>query len=123
MLGDAVQGTVDIFSKLRQQDYRILALSNWSAETYPIASSRFEFLNWFDEVVISGEVKTAKPDARIYQILLERAELLAEECLFIDDAEKNILAAKQLGFQTILFENPEQLRDELIRKKILPDAK
>ena len=67
-----------------------------------------------DGMVISGEEKVAKPDERIYRILLERYNLKAEESLFVDDNPDNLVTAEKLGFKTILFVSAEALRRELV---------
>ncbi len=66
MLRAAIPGSVEILAELRGRGYRLYALTNWSAETFPIARERFEFLDWFEDIVVSGEVKLAKPDPRIF---------------------------------------------------------
>lgn len=113
MVSGTIEPTVKILRELRDREYELYALSNWSAETYPIAFARFEFLRWFREVVISGAVKVCKPDPRIYEIVLNKIARPANECVFIDDSRPNYEMAVQLGFQSIHFQSPEQLRDEL----------
>jgi 2-haloacid dehalogenase len=113
MTGGSITGTVQILADLRQAGYPTAALSNWSAETFPLVRPRFEFLNWFDEIVLSGEVKVNKPDPAIYYILLERINREPQDCVFIDDSLPNIQAAQQLGFQAIHFQSPAQLRQDL----------
>jgi 2-haloacid dehalogenase len=120
MLGGPIHGTVKILRQLRQQSrYRLYALTNWSAELFPIALERYDFLNWFDGRVVSGEEKTRKPFREFYDVIVNRFQLLPEETLFIDDNLRNIEAAKEMGFQTIVFTSPSQLRDELIQAGIL----
>lgn len=119
MLGGAVHGTVEILQELRSDGHELFALTNWSAETFPIARQRFEFLNWFQHIVVSGEERVMKPEPEIFERLLHRVGRPAEECLFIDDHGKNIEAATNLGFDTIRFENPDQLRDELRGRALL----
>jgi 2-haloacid dehalogenase len=119
MLGGAIEGTVDILRELKQAGYTMAALSNWSAETFPVAQHRFEFLNWFDAVVVSGEVKLIKPDPRIFKLLLAKLQRRAEDCVFIDDATANVTVARQLGFRTIHFHSPAHLRKELRQMGIL----
>ncbi len=119
MVDAAIPGTVKILAALRDAGYRLTALSNWSAETYPLVYKRFEFLSWFDTVVLSGAEKVAKPDPAIYEILLHRINATAADCLFIDDSEPNIAAATRLGFQTIHFTSPERLHSDLCERKIL----
>ena len=76
MLGGQIDGTVAILKKLVvKPDYKVFALTNWSAETFPIALKRFEFLHWFEGIVVSGTEKTRKPFLDIYQITLDRYQL------------------------------------------------
>lgn len=120
MLGDAFDGTVEIFKELKESNkYKIYALTNWSAETFPLAQQKFDFLNWFDGVVVSGTEKMRKPTPDFYQILLNRYNVKPEESLFIDDNYRNILAAEKLGINSIHFTSPEQLKEELLKRDIL----
>jgi 2-haloacid dehalogenase len=120
MLGEAFEGTVEIFNELKASSkYKIYALTNWSAETFPVAVKRFDFLNWFDGIVVSGAEKMRKPAPEFYQILLDRYNVNPQEALFIDDNYRNILAAEKLGINSIHFTSPEQLREELLKKEIL----
>ena len=115
MLGGAIGGTVEIFKELKESgNYKIYALTNWSAETFPIAQKRFDFLNWFDGIVVSGTERMRKPATEFYQLLLDRYELKPEECLFIDDNFRNIKAALKMGIDSIHFISPEELRAELV---------
>jgi 2-haloacid dehalogenase len=114
MLNGAIEGTVEIFEALKQSGkYNIYALTNWSAELFPIAQQRFEFLNWFDGIVVSGTEKMRKPNPAFFQLLLDRYDLKAEEVLFIDDNFRNIQAALNMGIDSIHFISPEELRAEL----------
>ena len=73
MLGGPINETVEILRSLKDAEkYNMYALTNWSAETFPVALERYDFLQWFDGIVMSGEEKTRKPFADIYQILLTR---------------------------------------------------
>ncbi|WP_347159898.1 HAD family hydrolase [Pontibacter chitinilyticus] len=120
MLGGAIEGTVEIFRQLRESGkYKIYALTNWSAETFPVAQERYEFLNWFDGIVVSGEEKNRKPFDSFYQVLLERYSVNPEEALFIDDNLRNIQAAEKLGIPSIHFTSPEQLQEDLQERNIL----
>ena len=114
MLGGPIEGTVKLLKALvANPDYRVLALTNWSAETFPVALKKFEFLHRFEGIVVSGTEKTRKPFADIYQITLDRYALNASDSLFIDDNLRNIEAAQALGIQTIHFKNPDQLQEAL----------
>ncbi|MBD1385534.1 HAD family phosphatase [Mucilaginibacter rigui] len=114
MLGGAIEGTVELFKQLKENGkYKIYALTNWSAETFPIALQRYDFLNWFDGIVVSGTEKMRKPNPAFYQLLLDRYNTKAEEALFIDDNLRNVLAAQKLGIKSIHFSSAEQLKAEL----------
>ena len=120
MLRGPISGTVSILKKLiNNNGYRVFALTNWSAETFPIALKRFDFLHWFEGIVVSGTEKTRKPFPEIYETTLERYGLKASESIFIDDNERNIIAANLFGIQTIKFLNPHQLEEDLKTKEIL----
>ena len=88
-------------------------MTNWSAETFPVALSRFEFLHRFEGIVVSGTEKTRKPFPEIYQLTLDRYEFKAQESLFIDDNLRNIESASAMDIQTIHFKNPNDLKSNL----------
>jgi len=119
MLGDAIHGTVAILDELRGRGVRLFALSNWSAETFPIAMQRYPFLGWFDGIVISGEVKAAKPDVRIFRALIDRHEIQPAETVFVDDNEPNVTAATEMGFIALRFHDADRLRSDLTRLGLL----
>ncbi len=119
MLRDAIPETVQILAELRARGQRLFALTNWSAETFPVAQARFAFLQWFEDIVVSGDVKLVKPDPRIYRLALERNRLRAGSTLFVDDALHNVQAARALGLPAIHFQSPQGLREELVRRGLL----
>ena len=119
MLGDAITGTVEILKELKDSGkYKIYALTNWSAETFPIALQRYDFLNWFDGIVVSGTEKMRKPNPAFYQLLLDRYNVKAENAIFIDDNMRNVLAAERMGIASIHFLSAEQLKNKLQELKI-----
>jgi 2-haloacid dehalogenase len=118
MLGGDIGGSVEILLELKRQ-YPVYGLTNWSAETFPVALERFDFFKVFDGIVVSGTEKLVKPDGAIFRLILDRYRLKAENALFIDDNIKNIRAAREMGFNTIHFESPEKLRAELAQMKII----
>jgi 2-haloacid dehalogenase len=122
MLGDAIRPTVDILAELRRRSVRLFALSNWSAETFPIARPRYPFLGWFEGIVISGEVRITKPDPRLYRHLLDRYGLDPAATVFIDDSEANVRAARELGMIAIRFEGGPALRRELVELGLLGET-
>ncbi len=120
MLGDPFWDTVEIFKQLKETGkYKIYALTNWSAETFPVALERYEFLHWFDGIVVSGAEKMRKPTPEFYQVLLDRYNIKADEALFIDDNKRNVLAAEKMGIKSIHFTSAQQLKSELSHFEII----
>ena len=114
MLGEAIEDTVAILKSLIENpNYKVVALTNWSHETFPIALERFEFLHWFEGIIVSGTEKTRKPFPEIYQLTLSRFNITAENSIFIDDNLRNIKAAEALGIKGIHFESPNTLLEKL----------
>ena len=113
MIAGPIDGTVDILAELKRAGVPRYALTNWSAETFPPARERFDFLSWFDGIVVSGQEGVIKPDPRIFRILLDRFRIAPDEAVFIDDNPGNAAAATALGIHGIHFRSPEQLRPEL----------
>ena len=105
MLRSEFPETVALMRSLKEAGYRIYGLTNWSGETFPTAYERYEFLHEFDGIVVSGVEKVAKPDEKIYRILLERYSLRPEASVFIDDNAQNVAAAEELGIHGIRFDN------------------
>ena len=118
-LGEAIEPTVALLAELRSTGIRLYALSNWSGETFPLARPRYPFLELFDGIVISGDERLAKPDPRIFAVLLERYGLAAGETLFIDDHAPNVEAAAALGFTALRFVAAADLRADLERLGLL----
>lgn len=121
MIPRAVEGTAEILKSVKKNGYPVYALSNFSAETFPLAVGKFPFLKLFDGVVLSGEEKLVKPDPLIYQRLLNRYRLRADECLYIDDNATNIAEGKKQGLTGILFTSAENLRLQLLQYHIRLD--
>ncbi|WP_345954394.1 HAD family phosphatase [Mucilaginibacter sp. PAMB04168] len=110
MLGGPIAGTVEIFKQLKGSGrYKLYALTNWSAETFEIALQHYDFLNWFDGIVVSGIEKIRKPNPDFYYTLLNRYHVKVEEALFIDDNLRNVKAAEELGIKSLHFQNAAQL--------------
>src|SRR6516162_1726870 len=121
MLGGEIPGTVEILRELRSRSVPIYALSNWSAETFPIALNRFECLSWFNGVLISGEVKVLKPDPRIFQVFLDTFRIDPSCAVYIDDRSENVEAAIELGMRGVVFRDSCTLRAELTRAGLIVD--
>lgn len=106
--------SIEIVHALKDAGWRLYLLSNFSLEKFKLIEHKYPVLECFDLKIISGEQKTVKPEAEIFHITLQKIGRKAEECLFIDDSLPNIETASQLGFQTIHFQSPTQLRQDLI---------
>lgn len=114
MLGGPIQETVDILHHLKYKtDYRLYALTNWSAETFPVALKRYDFLHWFEGIVVSGDEKTRKPFLPIYKTLLSRFNINPATAVYTDDNVRNLYPAKELGLHTIHFQSPQQFKKDL----------
>jgi len=114
MLKDALPETVSILKDIKSSgNYRIYALTNWSAETFHIALERFDFLQLFEGILVSGAEKMAKPDKAIYKLTLNRFDINPNKTLFIDDSLPNIKGAQTVGLNTIHFKSATQLKAEL----------
>jgi 2-haloacid dehalogenase len=99
--------------------FRLFGLTNWSAEAFPVIYPQYEFFKVFEGIVVSGEEKLVKPGKEIYQVLLNRYGLNADESLFIDDSIKNIEAANELGFSTIHINSDTSLEEQLLKSGLL----
>ena len=116
-----IDGSVAILAGLRQQArVRLLALTNWSADTFHHAQSRYHFLTWFEDIVVSGREGLAKPDRRIFELLLDRFALTPAATLFIDDSAANVEAAASVGLRALHFTAPGPLRRDLAGFGLVP---
>lgn len=110
MIGGPIEGTVELLRSLKAAGMPCYALTNMERETYPIRRERFDFLRWFDGTVVSGFEGVAKPDVRIFELLLHRFGLIPAETVLIDDSDVNVAAARRAGMQAVRFRSPDQLR-------------
>ena len=101
---------VEALEKLAESGkYRIFALTNWSAEKFPLVRNKYAFYDLFEDILVSGEEKLIKPDPAIFELAISRFEIEPTESLFIDDNLKNIEAAQKMGFQVIHYNGTEDL--------------
>ncbi|SFH76759.1 HAD family hydrolase [Halpernia frigidisoli] len=114
MLRSEISENVAVLRQLKNSNYEIFGLTNWSEETFPFAFENYDFFKLFEgKIVVSGTEKMIKPNPEIWKILLHRYQINAEESIFIDDNFKNIEAAKDLGFICIHIKNETDLAKEL----------
>jgi 2-haloacid dehalogenase len=119
-LAGPVEGTVEVLRELHGAGVRLFALTNWSAELFPHARERFEFLQLFEAIVVSGEELLAKPDRRIFELVLTRYGLDPTRTVFVDDREVNVEAARAVGMHGLVFRDPGTLRRDLLAAGVLP---
>ena len=119
-MNGSIRETVDIFKNMKNSNrYKIYALTNWSKETFPWAMEKFEFLQWFDGIVVSGVEKTRKPFPDFFQLLFDRHQIDPATAIFIDDNLRNIEGGQALGLAGIHYHSPDQLRSELQQLKVI----
>lgn len=109
---EAIEGMEKILKFLSKQ-YFLATLINEGSEWANYKLDVSGFRKFFKENFISADLKVAKPNFEIYKIALDRLNVKPEECIFIDDKKKNCESANKLGINTIIFENPSQLKKEL----------
>ncbi len=112
-LGDPIKESVALLDEVRRAGLRILALTNWSHETFPVALQRFEFLHWFEGILVSGQEKLIKPDPAIFRLLISRYQVDPRRAVFIDDNHRNIVGAQQVGLRALHFKSADQARRDL----------
>lgn len=112
MLGGLFDENVKLIKPLKEK-YNLYGLTNWSAETIPVAMERYSFFEDLDGIVVSGTEKLVKPDKELYRILIDRYQINADETLFIDDNYHNIQVAEELGFQTIHLTQDVNLEEKM----------
>jgi 2-haloacid dehalogenase len=115
MLGEAFEGTVEILREIRRAGYRTYALSNWSAETFPITRPLYPFLDEMDGILISGEVNVSKPNPAIFREFLARFDVWPQKTVYIDDWDLNVTAAEAFGMTAVHFYDAARLRADLRR--------
>lgn len=120
MLAGDIPGTVRLLEDLASRGtHRLLALTNWSHETFHFAEERFGWLAHFEGVIVSGREKRIKPEPELFELLISRYRLRPEQSLFIDDNAANVTAAQHLGFQAVRFHSPGQLQIELEARRVV----
>lgn len=115
MLNGALDDTVQVLEELHGAGVRLLALTNWSAETFHHAEARFDFLKKFEGILVSGQEGLMKPEPEIFQLLVSRYDLNPSRTVFVDDVQKKVDAAIAQGLRAVRFTSAVQLREDLGR--------
>jgi|TARA_B110000879_G_scaffold206402_1_gene288331 2-haloacid dehalogenase len=120
MFSGPIQESVKIQQKLiADKNYKVYALTNWSAEKWELGKQLFPFFNDFEGVVVSGQENTRKPFDDIYQLILKRYSIIPENSVFIDDNFENTLGSSRNGIHSIHFKSPEQLKSDLKKLNVI----
>lgn len=121
VLAEKDQEMVNLIRKLKDRgNYKLMLLSNINVSHWQfLLEKKCDFLEYFDEFILSHEVKLAKPDPRIIQLAIERAGCKPEEILYIDDGLNNVRAGQQAGIPSLKYINAKDLEMALINLKIL----
>lgn len=120
MFSGSIAENVALLKSLKASgNYKIYALTNWSAEKWDKALELFPFFNDFEGVVVSGQEKMRKPSPEIYELILNRFQISPEKAVFIDDNEENVIAAKALKIHGIHYKSPQQLKKELQSRQLI----
>lgn len=101
--------SVEVLKKLAAQNYNLYILSNFHTEAFAYVRKKYKFFDYFNGRVISADVNLIKPEPEIYQHLLTKFNLKADETLFIDDSRANVEAAEAEGIKSIHFTGIEKL--------------
>ncbi|MBP9675828.1 MAG: HAD family phosphatase [Anaerolineaceae bacterium] len=110
--GDKIDSDVRDYIQKKKGQFQIALLSNaWSDTRYWL--DYYDITDLFDEIVISAEVKLAKPDPAIYHEVLRRLSIAPEQAIFVDDREENIAAANQLGMHGVVFKTTQQALEDV----------
>lgn len=99
--------------QLKEKGYQVLYLSNWPREFHKQFYNEMRFIPYTDGGILSYLEKVIKPEPEIYELLLRRYNLNAKECVFMDDTAHNLITAKELGMETILYTDQEHAVKEL----------
>jgi 2-haloacid dehalogenase len=121
MYGGSFDDTVELLRTLRERRMRLFASTNWGAQSWARAKATYEFLNWFDGALVSGEVGIAKPDPAFFELLITTFELDPPATLYIEDNLTNLSAAAERGFVTHRFVSPQALTTELRRYGLIEE--
>lgn len=115
-LSGEIPGMRQLIKDMKNKGYRIYGLSNWCRDVFEKARNKYSILQLIDDYIVSGGLRDEegrpcppKPDIKMFNFFLNRFHLNAQDCLFIDDSEQNVIAAEGIGMNAIVFKDAEQL--------------
>ena len=113
---------VRLLPALKKRGFSVYYLSNFHLDTFEVVSNDYFFFRYFDGGIVSSNVKLAKPDIRIYNLMLDKYTLDPSECLFIDDVEVNVQSAADAGMKVLNTFGSENISD-MLEKELPPWGK
>ena len=119
MIGGPIPDMLELIKKLKAAGYHVFGLSNWNWDTLSTIKDDYPFFDELEGMVISGLEYVIKPQPEIYQLLLDRYQLRADECLFIDDNLTNIRGGEAVGIKGLQFSGISKLEQDLQKLGIL----
>lgn len=114
-----IHESIDLLRSIRGTDNKFFILSNMQFPSIEHLERESSIWDMFDGIVISCRIQKVKPDIEIYEYLLNEHRLVAEETVFIDDTDVNLVAASTLGIKTIKFVSSSQCRQDLVNLKCI----
>jgi len=115
----AIGGSVRLKSRLRGKGIPVFALTNFGVGTFEVAQQAYPFLQEFDRIFVSGQLKMMKPDPAFYAVLERKTGVDPKALLFTDDRSENLEAAQARGWKTHLFTNPQGFAERLVAEGLL----
>jgi putative hydrolase of the HAD superfamily len=111
----------ELIKNLRDSNqYKLLALSNVNSSHWDfILKKGWEFIDWFDELILSHETHLIKPNPKVFEYAVKKAGCKPKQIIFIDDGLNNVKSAKELGINGIKYTNSKQLSKELKKLNII----
>lgn len=109
MIVGTISGTVAVAKELKERGHRLYLLGNWGREEFERARSKMQFIEMFNDLLLSGDCGFLKPDPRIFELAEKQFNLVPEKTVFIDDRKDNVLAAIEQRWNGVVFESPRQL--------------
>lgn len=110
---DLIPGTMEVILKLRDGGYKVYYLSDNVKERVAMLNIKFSFLDMFDGGIFSHEIGVRKPHPKVYEAIMNKFDLVPQDCTFIDDKEENLPPAELLGLKTIHFKDAADLLQQL----------
>lgn len=114
-----IEEAIDVLKQVKARGYNTYILSNFHLLAYENVTQRYNFFKYFDGGIISYQENLLKPEVDIYNKLIARYDIQSNQSIFIDDTKINVESAKELGFKTILYNNPVDLLNRLVKFGVL----